>query len=71
MNNELQDTDKMPFGKHKGVLMQDVPVHYLHWFYCNVTTVKGQDSERVLDYINKSIHALKQENEDLIWQRPN
>jgi uncharacterized protein len=22
----------MPFGKHKGVLLADLPGHYLHWF---------------------------------------
>ncbi len=23
----------MPFGKHKGVLICDLPVHYLEWIY--------------------------------------
>ncbi len=23
---------KMPFGKHKGLLLADLPVHYLEWF---------------------------------------
>ena len=23
---------KMPFGKYKGVLLCDIPVHYLEWF---------------------------------------
>jgi uncharacterized protein (DUF3820 family) len=22
----------MPFGKHKGVLLADLPANYLHWF---------------------------------------
>jgi uncharacterized protein len=25
-------TTPMPFGKHKGVLMADLPGHYLNWF---------------------------------------
>lgn len=26
-------TFKMPFGKYKGVILCDLPVHYLEWFY--------------------------------------
>ena len=29
----LEDTDPMPFGKHKGEMMQDVPASYLHWLW--------------------------------------
>ncbi len=25
-------TMTMPFGKHKGTLLADLPGHYLHWF---------------------------------------
>lgn len=67
---ELQDLDKMTFGKYKGISLQDIPAHYLHWFYCNCEAVKGQESERVIDYIERSLSALKQENSDLIWRRP-
>jgi hypothetical protein len=27
------DTDAMPFGKHKGEPMQDVPARYLRWLW--------------------------------------
>lgn len=27
------DTDLMPFGKHKGEPLQDVPARYLAWLY--------------------------------------
>lgn len=27
------DTDLMPFGKHKGDLLQDVPARYLAWLW--------------------------------------
>lgn len=59
----------MPFGQHKGVLMQDVPTHYLHWCWSNMVSVEGKDSARVIDYIKRSLAALKQENPDLIWER--
>jgi uncharacterized protein (DUF3820 family) len=29
---ELLVTREMPFGKHKGRLMADLPGNYLHWF---------------------------------------
>jgi uncharacterized protein (DUF3820 family) len=66
----LEDKDRMPFGKYRNTVMQDVPVNYLHWFYCNVTPIPGKDTERVLDYITRSLDALKLENTDLIWKRP-
>lgn len=65
----LTDLDHMPFGVHKGKLMQDVPTSYLHWFYVNCEAVPGFDSERVLNYILKSLNALKEEKRDLIWER--
>lgn len=60
---ELDDTSPMPFGMYKFVPMQDVPVSYLHWYWHN-----GND-QRVLNYIQKSLDALKTENPDLIWTR--
>lgn len=29
----LDDMDPMPFGKHAGRPMQDVPAQYLHWLW--------------------------------------
>lgn len=61
---ELDDLSPMPFGKHMGEPMQDVPASYLHWFY----TKHGVDkNSQVYKYITKNLHALKQENPDLIW----
>ena len=31
MDIAFTDTDLMPFGKHKGVAMRDVPAEYLDW----------------------------------------
>jgi len=70
MNNaypSLSDLDPMPFGKHKGTSMQDVPTHYLHWLWCN-----GKSSDRtcpVANYIRENLITLKDENTDLIWQK--
>lgn len=32
--NEVTDDTPMPFGKHKGVKLKDVPDNYLYWVYC-------------------------------------
>ena len=61
---ELSDTDPMPFGKHKGRAMQDVPTEYLHFLWLNGL---NKDDKPVANYIRRSLDALKQENPDLIW----
>ena len=55
----------MPFGKHKGQPMQDVPAAYLHWLWANG---KSQDKLcPVADYIRRNKSALKQEHPDGVW----
>lgn len=61
----LNDTDPMPFGKHKGFPMQDVPTGYLHWLWSN--GMKDDKASNVADYIRRNLNALKMENGDLIW----
>lgn len=61
----LTDTDPMPFGKHKGEPMQDVPASYLHWLWIN-----GKKDDKqcpVADYIRRNVSALKQEHSDGVW----
>ena len=61
----LSDLDPMPFGKHKGVPMQDVPASYLHWLWSDG---KKHDVQcPVADYIRRNLHALEQEHPDGIW----
>jgi hypothetical protein len=49
MNNKREpaytDLDLMPFGKHKGEPMQDVPAHYLRWWW---TEGDGKDYSKVI-----------------------
>ena len=66
---KLTDTSLMPFGKYKGIPMQDVPVHYLHWLWNNCK-VGGEGLTDVRAYIYDSLDALKMENKDLIWDKP-
>lgn len=65
MSEPLEDLSPMPFGKHKGQPMQDVPARYLHWLWTNG---KEQNKEcPVADYIRRNLSALKKENSDAIW----
>lgn len=68
--NELQplsDTDPMPFGKHRGLPMQDVPTDYLHYLWFNMGLKNSTKTNQVAAYIELNINALRQENPDLIW----
>jgi len=62
----LHDDSIMPFGKHKGKTMENVPVNYLHWFFheCKPNNLEGV---RVISYIKRNIESLREENTDLIW----
>ena len=56
----------MPFGKHKGTPMQDVPASYFHWLWTQ-TDFSATDKSGVADYIKRNFTALKQEHNDGIW----
>ncbi len=62
----LTDTDSMPFGKHKGKPMQDVPASYFHFLWNNGMKNDVATSNVAL-YIRDNMEGLKQEDEDLIW----
>lgn len=62
----LSDTDKMPFGKYKGIPMQDVPATYLHWFWREGNRYTDVGAS-VYEYIKRSLDVLKMENSDLLW----
>lgn len=63
---QLQDTDKMPWGKYKDKLMQDVPASYFHYFW-QEKGLKNDKQDPVADYIRRNIHAFQKENPDLLW----
>lgn len=52
----LTDKSLMPYGKHKGVPMEDVPAHYLIWCYDN-----NKCNKAVSDYIEDNMDALTKE----------
>ena len=60
----LDDLSPMPFGKHKGTPMQDVPASYFHWLW---TEIQHDKSSPVGDYIRRNLNALRKELPDAIW----
>lgn len=52
----LDDNSEMPFGKHKGVKMANVPADYLIFLYEN-NFAKGN----VLTYIVSNLDVLKEQ----------
>lgn len=52
----MKDTDKMPFGMHKGKAMIEVPASYLLWIYDN-----GKCFGEVKAYIEDNLDVLKKE----------
>jgi len=63
---QLTDLDKMPFGKHRDVPMQDVPPGYLHFLWSNGLKHEVK-TNAVADYISRNLTALKQDHPDGIW----
>lgn len=53
----LTDLDPMPFGKHKGKPMQDVPASYLRW----LREESDCTHTEVMNYIHNSWDAIKME----------
>lgn len=55
----MTDDSLMPFGKHKGIKMCNVPASYLIWLYEN-TNRKDLNTE-IAHYIKDNLDVLKQE----------
>lgn len=54
--NKLTDSDLMPYGKHKGKKMIDVPADYLIWCHDN-----DKCSPTVRAYIEDNLEVLNKE----------
>ncbi len=66
----LTDTDPMPWGKHRGQMMQEVPASYLHWLWHRDTIAMRPikiKNDPVFDYIFRNLSALRKEYTDGIW----
>lgn len=62
----MSDNDLMPFGKYKGVTLENVPANYFHWLWFEAG-VQHNKHHKLHDYISDNIDSFRQENKDLIW----
>lgn len=62
----LSDDSLMPFGKHKGIMMMNVPASYLHWLWTNGKKYETKTCS-VAAYIEENLEGLKMEYTDGIW----
>lgn len=60
----MTDEDKMPFGKHKGKRMADVPADYLLWLWDN--GVHQEPGKPVHGYIKENFKQLEKLAKDYI-----
>lgn len=58
---KISDQSAMPFGKHKGEKMEDVPASYLLFLWN-----KGSMTSEVKEYIKENLQALQKEAPDVI-----
>lgn len=52
----MKDTDLMPFGKHQGKALANVPADYLLWLYR-----EGKVNKEIKQYIEDNLDVLKKE----------
>ena len=69
MSAIMTDTDLMPFGKYKGMPLQDVPASYLHWLWTNERDPMRLKTatDPLAAYIAANLGALQKEHPDGIW----
>ena len=67
MPAKLTDQDPMPFGKHKGLPMEQVPARYLFWLWTEAG-LSGDKESLVGEYIRRNLDTLEAEYPDGIWR---
>lgn len=60
----MKDTDLMPFGKHKGIAMANVPASYLFWLWENASVGVRKGFPQVFHYIKDNLQVIKQQMEN-------
>lgn len=54
--DKLDDASPMPYGKHKGRPMEDIPADYLLWLVDN-----SRASPKVEEYVKENLDVLQKE----------
>ena len=58
---KLTDESPMPFGKHKGKDMDEVPAGYLLWLYDELQGDSKPVAKALMDYIEDNRDVLEKE----------
>jgi len=61
---EFTDNTPMPYGRHEGVKLANVPAHYLIWLHDSIS----QDSKINMSLTNKMLLKYIKENMDVLKQ---
>ncbi len=64
----MTDQSTMPFGKHKGEKLENVPARYLLWLWDD--GLHAQPERDLHKYIKDSFSVLETEARDYIVQHP-
>lgn len=59
----FNDESRMPFGKHKGVKLKDVPAGYLCWLYGEMEGKKDWQGP-LFTYLKDNLKVLEKEAEE-------
>lgn len=59
----MKDTDKMPFGKHKGDAMINVPAGYLIWLHDEASIGVRNAFPQVFRYTKENLDMLMEEHD--------
>ena len=65
----LQDDSPMPWGKHKGMPMVDVPASYLFWLWSERGLERQTTTDAVANYISRNLATLELDYPDGIWRK--
>lgn len=63
---DFNDDTKMPFGKHKGTKLKDVPASYLLWLYGEMASQKTPQGP-LFQYLKVNLRALEEEAREEPW----
>lgn len=55
----MRDTDLMPFGKHKGEMIGNVPDEYLLWLHSELSKRCSPFAKPLKEYLDENIEAIK------------
>ena len=57
--NDWNDNTVMPWGKHQGVQLKDIPDSYLHFMWQKYESGEYETHEKFKNYLDENIDAIK------------